>query len=440
MSQMGAAEPGTPAAEGTPPTTTSVKYGFDASWLALMLLLPPLVFWMWICMADHQGCLYLPTSWAELVALVHRVPAPTTAAVLFLGGWFLLQALLQIFAPGEWVLGTPLRDGSRLPYRMNGWVSFWVTMLGALFVAWMGWIPATFLWDEFGPLLSTMNVLTFVFCLYLYYKGKAQREKSETASGGKGTGRPLYDYFMGTGLNPRVGRFDFKLFCEARPGLNLWVLINFSLAAKQWQVHHTVSTPMMLVCAFHFFYIMDYYFHEEAILTTWDIKHERFGWMLCWGDLVWVPFTYTLQAQYLLSHPHELPAWAVVGIILLNLAGYVVFRGTNIQKHRFSRNPETLIFGKKPTYIQTARGTRLLTSGFWGIARHANYLGDLMMASAWCLVCGFGNLLPYFYIIYFTWLLIHRERRDDAMCHSKYGKDWEEYRARVPWRIFPGIY
>jgi hypothetical protein len=121
----------------------------------------------------------------------------------------------------------------------------------------------------------------------------------------------MYDYFMGTQLNPRVGRFDFKLFCEARPGLVLWVLINFSIAAKQWQVHHTVSTPMMLVCLFQFFYIMDYFFHEEAILTTWDIKHERFGWMLCFGDLVWVPFTYSLQAQYLLSHPGELPAWAI---------------------------------------------------------------------------------------------------------------------------------
>ena len=61
------------------------------------------------------------------------------------------------------------------------------------------------------------------------------------------------------------------------------------------------------VCLFQLFYIVDYYFHEEAILSTWDVKHERFGWMLCFGDLVWVPFTYSLQAQYLLSHPRDLP-------------------------------------------------------------------------------------------------------------------------------------
>ena len=422
-----------PSSSTASPTTTTVRFGFDASWLVLMLLLPPLVYWMWICMADHQGAMYVPKTWAELLALVRRVPGPNTASVLFLTGWFGLQALLQIYAPGEWVYGQPLRDGSRLPYKMNGWPSFWVTMLGALFAAWMGWIPATFLWDEFGSLLSTTNILTFVFCIYLYFKGKG-------ASGERATGRPLYDYFMGTALNPRVRRFDFKLFCEARPGLNLWVLINFSIAAKQWQLYHTVSTPMMLVCAFHFFYIMDYYFHEEAILTTWDIKHEKFGWMLCWGDLVWVPFTYTLQAQYLLSHPRELPAWSIVGIVLLNLAGYIVFRGTNIQKHRFSRDPETLIFGKKPTYIQTERGTRLLTSGFWGIARHANYLGDLMMALAMCLPCGLGHVTPFFYFIYFAPLLIDRERRDHASCQAKYGKDWDEYCRRVPFRIIPRVY
>ena len=63
-----------------------------------------------------------------------------------------------------------------------------------------------------------------------------------------------------------------------------------------------------------------------------------------------------------------------------------------------------------------------------------------MLALSWCLVCGFGHLLPYFYFIYFTWLLIHREWRDDQMCHAKYGADWEEYRKKVPWRIVPYVY
>jgi protein-S-isoprenylcysteine O-methyltransferase Ste14 len=197
---------------------------------------------------------------------------------------------------------------------------------------------------------------------------------------------------------------------------------------------------MILVNAFHFWYIADYYFHEEAILTTWDIKHENFGWMLCWGDLVWVPFTYTIQAWYLLNHTHDLPLIATIGIVALNVAGYVIFRGTNIQKHKFRRNPETLFWGRKQECIKTQRGSLLLISGWWGLARHINYMGDLMMGLAWCLPCGFEHLLPYFYIIYFTILLVHRERRDHAMCAEKYGDDWVTYCGKVRYRIVPGVY
>ena len=30
--------------------------------------------------------------------------------------------------------------------------------------------------------------------------------------------------------------------------------------------------------------------------------------------------------------------------------------------------------------MQTKRGTKLLTSGWWGFSRHPNYFGDLIMA------------------------------------------------------------
>ena len=42
---------------------------------------------------------------------------------------------------------------------------------------------------------------------------------------------------------------------------------------------------------------------EKAILTTMDITTDGFGFMLAFGDLAWVPFTYSLQARYLVEHP-----------------------------------------------------------------------------------------------------------------------------------------
>ena len=217
-------------------------------------------------------------------------------------------------------------------------------------------------------------------------------------------------------------------------------MIDLALAFKQYQLHGHVSVAMVLVCLFHFFYVADYYFHEEAIVTTWDIRHENFGWLLCWGVLFLVSFTYTLQAFYLLNHTDSLSPFAAVGIFALNALGYYIFRSTNIQKHHFRTDPNRPIWGRKPEYIRTQRGTMLLLSGWWGIARHLNYLGDLMMGLAWCLPCGFRHPLPYFYIAYFTILLVHRERRDHAMCAERYGADWDEYCRRVRWRILPGVY
>ena len=64
-----------------------------------------------------------------------------------------------------------------------------------------------------------------------------------------------------------------------------------------------VTAAMALVCAFHGVYVWDALWSEKAILTTMDITTDGFGFMLVFGDLTWVPFTYSLQARYLVDHP-----------------------------------------------------------------------------------------------------------------------------------------
>jgi protein-S-isoprenylcysteine O-methyltransferase Ste14 len=38
--------------------------------------------------------------------------------------------------------------------------------------------------------------------------------------------------------------------------------------------------------------------------------------------------------------------------------------------------------------IPTPTGKKLLVSGWWGLVRKPNYLGDLLMALSWSLPCG----------------------------------------------------
>jgi hypothetical protein len=56
---------------------------------------------------------------------------------------------------------------------------------------------------------------------------------------------------------------------------------------------------MVLINAFQLLYVVDGLWFEPSILSTMDITSEGFGYMLAFGDLVWVPFVYSQQAKYI---------------------------------------------------------------------------------------------------------------------------------------------
>ena len=49
-----------------------------------------------------------------------------------------------------------------------------------------------------------------------------------------------------------------------------------------------------------------------------DIAHDRAGYYLCWGCLVWVPAIYTSPALFLVNHPVR---WGPAGAAAIALAG-----------------------------------------------------------------------------------------------------------------------
>lgn len=58
--------------------------------------------------------------------------------------------------------------------------------------------------------------------------------------------------------------------------------------------------------------------------------------------------------------------------------------------------------------IPTATGKSLLVSGWWGVVRHPNYLGDLIMALAWSLLCGkLASHLNHMYIVLAYHISLH---------------------------------
>uniref|UniRef100_A0A4W5MVH7 Delta(14)-sterol reductase TM7SF2 n=1 Tax=Hucho hucho TaxID=62062 RepID=A0A4W5MVH7_9TELE len=249
---------------------------------------------------------------------------------------------------------------------------------------WLG-MPLGYLFELLLPLAVCAIGVSFLLSLYLYICSFWAPHHA-LAQGGN-TGNPLYNFFIGRELNPQIGSFDLKYFCELRPGLIGWVVINLGMLMKEVELRDSASLAMILVNSFQLLYVADALWNEEAVLTTMDIVHDGFGFMLAFGDLAWVPFTYGMQAAFLVVHPQSLSPLGATAIVPLNGVGYYIFRKSNSQKNQFRRDPTHPSVANLET-IDTATGKRLLVSGWWGLVRHPNYLGDLLMALAWSLPCG----------------------------------------------------
>ena len=117
------------------------------------------------------------------------------------------------------------------------------------------------------------------------------------------------------------------------------------------------------------------------------------------------------------------------------------------QKVRLT-NGDCKVFFKKPEVIKAHYYTEnkekkeslLLVSGYWKIARHFHYVPEILGAFFWSLPALFTGFLPYFYVVFLTLLLLDRAVRDDKRCEKKYGKFWQQYCKKVPYKVIPKIF
>ncbi|KAI9027873.1 putative ERG24-C-14 sterol reductase [Hyaloraphidium curvatum] len=421
------------------PKTTEFEFLGPPGAAFLLVLLPATVYGLYF-LCDATGC---PnpgvlrgdfSSVSKAFKAANLLDLQAFAAYI---GWLAYMVALWFVLPGKWIEGIELRDGSRLKYKINAWPTFVVTMALIPAVVYLyGLGPLVWIADHYVGLATASVLYSFAQAAYLY--ASSFGEGRLLAVGGN-SGNVFYDYWIGRELNPRIGDFDLKVFFELRPGLIGWLVLDFACAAKQYATLGYLTDSMWLVVLFQGYYVVDALWNEAAILTTMDVIMDGFGFMLTFGDLAWVPFTYSLQARYLMLYPKNLGYLATAAIVGVKLLGFAMFRGANNQKNAFRNDPNDPAVAHIK-YIETEAGSRLMTSGWWGMARHINYLGDWLMGLAWCLPTGFDTPITYFYAIYFAVLLLHREGRDEHKCKHKYKKDWDRYCEIVPYRIIPGVY
>ncbi|KAI0004504.1 ERG4/ERG24 ergosterol biosynthesis protein [Russula compacta] len=423
------------------PKTTSYEFFGPPGAFAITLGVPFLTYVLYFtCNESSGGCPSpIQTLYPSLVQAVSdpafwwKLWDPKAFSIYY--SWYIFCLVSWAVLPGDWVQGTQLRNGKYQQYKINAFSTCLLALgLSTGYILRFGVESFTFFYDHWVGFVSAALSMSFLQGI-LWYALSFQEGKL-LALGGN-SGNFIYDFYIGRELNPTVGSLDIKSFNELRPGIILWLLVDISVACAQTtRFGGHITDSMILVLSFQGLYIMDALYNEPAVFTTIDIISDGFGFMLAVGDLLWVPFVYSLQARYLVFRPKDLGyAWSAL-ILVVNFIGYYIFRTSNNEKNEFrnGRNPKNL------EYITTEQGSKLLTSGWWGVSRHPNYLGDLLMALAWSLPTGFDTPVTYFYVIYFAVLLIHRQRRDDEKCEKKYGKDWNRYQKLVPYRIIPYVY
>lgn len=414
--------------------------------LVLILCSPIAVVLIWWTCTAYDGSLAAMVADFSLGKFARAWPWPSLAALRIIGAFAAFEALLMVALPGRRMNGPITPSGNRVVYKLNGVLAWLVTHVAFIAGAyWLEWFSPSIVYDHFGSIITTCSSLALLFCVVLYFKGIHFPSSPDAGR----IENPIFDYFWGTELHPRWRNFDFKQFANCRLGMMGWSLIVLSFAARQRALDGRVAGSMLVAVALQMIYVARFFWTEHWYFSTLDVMHDRFGFYLCWGVTTWLPVVYTSQALYLVRHPIQLGVLPAALIGAVGLLGLYITCDADRQRQRVrAANGQCTVWGRRPELIVAHYATSdgqtkqslLLASGWWGVARHFHYLGEVALALAWTVPCGFTNFLPYFYPSFLIVLLTHRALRDDRRCSEKYGRYWAEYCARVRYRIVPGLF
>ncbi|KAJ7696605.1 ergosterol biosynthesis ERG4/ERG24 [Mycena rosella] len=434
------------------------EFGGPFGVLAIMTGFPALMYYLWICLWFYEGQLVRPSSLEDVQPFLARMWAhicedanPSLYAWKVYGGNVVFQLFLALVVPGFQQEGLPVPslDYKTLTYNCNALYSLYTTMITAAVLHCTGIFRLTEIIDNFGHLMSVGMIfgVSISFGTYFYAIAAGRQIRM--------SGNFIYDVFMGAILNPRLGPIDLKMWAEVRVP---WVIVFFlsvSGGCKQYEELGYVTPNMAFMILATWLYLNACAKGEECIPQTWDMYHEKWGFMVIFWNFAGVPFSYNYSVVYMARHDpskYEFSTPRYVFMFATLLAAYYVWDCAMSQKSRFKMQSQGITtfrtafpqlpgcIVKNPTFIQTAHGNRLLTSGCWAWSRKPNYVADWVMSFCWGAIIGTATPIPYFYSVFFITVLVHRVGRDFERCSAKYGKDWDRYCEVVKYKFIPGVY
>ncbi|XP_018560963.1 lamin-B receptor [Anoplophora glabripennis] len=371
-----------------------------------------------------------------------------TASLCFVAYLTLVALLSALPFGGLKVAALPNKHG-KFCYVMNGLFSCIVLLLigGALELR---RVPiADFMIVHTLPLLVASIFCGIVVSVYAYVRSFYAPVSALNAYV---IGKPgVYGFFLGREVNPRIfSTIDLKLLFF-RSCIFGTIFIDFAFLYNSLDISSAtkisenkafdpkllhLQQTLLIYVLLHSIIGLDILIFESVWVSSFEAGQEAFGYLTVMGFLTY-PFISSLIPKHIISHGVELASWKLVLISLTFSLGYILYRASNNQKDAFRKNPYSPALSHLET-IPTTQGKKLLISGFWGIVRHPNYLGDILMHLSfvpfvWCAP-------PILYPVGVILLLIHRSVRDNARCRLKYGAAWDRYCNRVKHVLIPKVF
>ena len=352
---------------------------------------------------------------------------------------------LHVVLPARRVTGyvTDPATGGPYEYRLNGLLVLAAATGGALAAGATGWLPWGWLHTHAWWGAAGATALGALATLWLVFAPPRRAVAEPRAAGLRGW---IADFYLGrVGNHAFAGRVDVKMY------LYVFGAVLLALNAGSYAAYHAdrfgpdANPGVYLHAALLVWFLVDYLIFERVHLYTYDIFAERLGAKIVWGCLAFYPYFYAVGLWGTARLPKSSLVesaggwWLAVSAAVFG-AGWVLARGANLQKYRFKRFPERPFLGIRPRAVSDGRSS-LLCSGFWGVSRHVNYLGEILIGLGLGLAPGhFDSVWPWLYPAFMIVFMLTRERADERRCAAKYGPLWDRYREQVPYRIIPRVY
>jgi len=284
--------------------------------------------------------------------------------------------------------------------------------------------------------IVVMCLFALLFCAFLTWKGLNMPSGPDHSS----SGNFVVDFYWGTELYPRIFGWDVKQMTNCRFGMMLWVIYPIAALAMNYERNgNVISNAGVVNVLLNLIYVAKFFKWETGYFNSMDIQHDRAGFYICWGCLVWVPSFYQVASGFIAFQCNgsdkdfaptdkmgcstrgdltnmQMVAMALVGFLMI----YLNYEADRQRQQCRQQNGNGRIWGTPMKVIraeyETKTGPRkstLLHSHLWAHARHLHYVFEVLAALAWSVPMQTDKAVPYFYVGFLVLLLLDRAVRDE---------------------------